>query len=126
MNDVRRRALRAALTGAIALGAVSVRALTLPSDGVIPRLFSPNGDGINDVVFFALDNPTLADVSGRVIDSSGGEVAELAPAGPSGPTPDSLVWDGRDRSGRIVRSGPYLFEIQGGGRRISGVVVVVQ
>jgi len=101
-------------------------ALTLNPNGVTPSIFSPNGDGVNDVVYFSLDNPTLANVAGKVLDCSGGDVADLAPAGAFAPTPDSLMWDGRDREGRIVRSGPYVFQIQAEGQVIGGVVVVVR
>ncbi|MBL0349246.1 MAG: hypothetical protein IPP68_02575 [Elusimicrobia bacterium] len=125
MRIHRRWGRRAALAGAMALAGMPLRALTLNTNGVLPRLFSPNGDGINDVVYFSLSNPALSDVTGRVLDVSGGEVSDLAPAGAFGPTPESLMWDGRDRSGRVVPSGPYLFEIQGDGQWIRGVVVVV-
>ncbi|HNF58872.1 MAG TPA: hypothetical protein PLN89_04800, partial [Elusimicrobiota bacterium] len=81
MRIHRRLGRRAALAGAMALAGLPLRALTLDTNGVIPRLFSPNGDGINDVVYFSLSNPTLSDVTGRVLDVSGGEVSDLAPAG---------------------------------------------
>lgn len=112
--------------GGMALFAVPAFALTLNPNGVVPRIFSPNNDGINDVVYFALDNPTLTGVSGKIMDVSGADVAELQAAGPLGPTFDSLVWDGRDRSGEPVPAGPYLYLIEGGGARISGVVVVAR
>lgn len=100
--------------------------LSLPAGGVIPRIFSPNNDGFNDVVYFALDNPTLDGVSGKILDLSGGTVADLSPAGPLGPTLDSLVWDGRDRSGAVVPAGVYIYLIEGGRQVLSGVVTVAR
>lgn len=101
-----------------------------PKTGVLPRLISPNGDGINDVVYFKLDNPTLAEIYGAVFDMSGGEVATLTRVTDLSiflpETVDALQWDGRDRSGRRVPAGPYVFRIQGDGNVFSGVVVVAQ
>ncbi len=99
--------------------------LTLdPHTGVIPRVISPNSDQRNDVVFFALENPRLSDVSGKIFDASGAEVADLVPS--VVPTVDSLIWDGRDRGGNVVPAGLYFFEITGEGKVISGAVAVAR
>lgn len=97
-----------------------------PATDVVPRIFSPNGDGINDVVYFKVDNPSVVQVSGVVVDMSGARVASLVPVSGSVPTPDSLVWDGKDESGNRVPSGPYVYRIDGGGSVLSGVVVVAR
>ena len=101
-----------------------------PETGVLPRIISPNDDGINDVVYFKLDNPTLAEISGAVFDMSGGEVASLTRVVDLSiflpETVDGLQWDGRDHSGRRVPAGPYVYRIQGDGNVFNGIVVVAQ
>ena len=97
-----------------------------PATDIVPRIFSPNGDGINDVVYFKVDNPNLSRVSGAVFDMSGAQVASLAPVTDNIPTPDSLVWNGKDQNGNSVPSGPYVFRIDGEGSVLSGVVVVAR
>ena len=98
--------------------------LSLDRAAVFPRIFSPNGDGVNDVVYFVVDNPRASSVSGKILDLSNGTVADLAPAGTGAPTPDSLVWDGRNKSGQIVPGGVYIYRIQGEGKTFTGTVVI--
>ena len=97
-----------------------------PATDVVPRVFSPNGDGINDVVFFKVDNPRQSQVIGLVFDMSGAHVASLAPAPNNLPTADSLYWNGRDENGSLVPPGPYIYRIDGDGSVLSGVVVVAR
>ncbi len=97
-----------------------------PATDVVPRVFSPNGDGINDVVYFNVYNPSVSQLSGVVIDMTGGRVASLVPVSNSVPTPDSLVWNGKDENGNSVPPGPYVYQIDGDGSVLSGVVVVAR
>ena len=102
-------------------------AMTLdPSTDVVPRIFSPNGDGVNDLVFFKVDNPRQTQVAGVIFDMTGAQVSSLLPAPNNLPTADSLYWNGRDENGSIVPPGPYLYRIDGDGSVISGVVVVAR
>jgi hypothetical protein len=117
-----RSAALAAWTAAVPLAA----APSLPAGAVQPRIFSPNGDGINDKVIFAVDNPNLDALEGEILDLAGGDVADLQPTGPGGPTPDALCWDGRDGSGRAVPAGAYVYRIAGGGVALTGSVVVAR
>ena len=87
---------------------------------VHPRIFSPNGDGYNDIVYFDLLNPGHDPVSGEVFDVQAAKVAELQ-ASPTG-----LQWDGRSSSGRVVPGGIYIYQIHVGTRRATGTVVVVK
>ena len=75
-----------------------------PASDVVPRVFSPNDDGVNDVVFFNVDNPRQSHVSGVIIDMTGARVASLLTVSGNIPTADSLVWNGRDESGNSVPS----------------------
>lgn len=100
--------------------------LSLDRAAVFPRVFSPNGDDVNDRVFFALDNPKGSSFTGKILDLSGGWVADLQAAGAGAPSPDALAWDGRDKTGHIVPAGVYIYKIEGEGRTFTGTVVVAQ
>jgi len=90
---------------------------------VYPRIFSPNGDGRNDVVLFQLNNSGNQSVGGTIFDMDAARVADLK----DGPVQGlSLIWDGKDSSGKTVRGGVYLYQITVGSDRVNGTVVVVQ
>lgn len=91
---------------------------------VRPRMITPNGDGRNDMVFFFYDNPRRDAVRLRILNLSGARVAEPSRAGAT--AQPSLVWDGRDNSGRKVPSGAYVYVLEGGRKRLTGTVVVVR
>jgi hypothetical protein len=105
---------------------LSATELTLDKASVFPRIFTPNGDGINDEVLFAIDNPKASSIEGKIYDVGGNEVADLKPAGAGAPTPDTLSWNGRDRNGTLARSGVYIYLIKGEGKSITGTVVVAK
>lgn len=100
--------------------------LTLDKASVFPRIFSPNGDGVNDRVLFVVDNPNGASVDGKIYDVDGAEVSDLRPAGAGAPTADTLAWNGRDRNGDLVAAGVYIYRVKGEGKTISGTVVVAK
>lgn len=99
--------------------------LSLDRASVVPRVFTPNGDGINDAVYFYLENPRQSALDGWVIDMSGAEVARLRPAGDAAAR-NVLMWDGRDASGHRVPAGVYIYKIRGEGKTFSGSVVVAK
>ena len=104
---------------------LAARAISLnPATDVVPRIFSPNGDGINDGVYFQLTNPTQSQISGIVLDMSGAKVAEIN-VSPTGGA-DLYYWNGRDENGCVVPAGPYIYLIDGEGAIVSGVVVVAR
>lgn len=97
--------------------------LVLDQANVYPRLFTPNGDGFNDNVFFVLENPNNSSVSGDVFDLAGRFVAHLKPLNGIGTT---LYWDGKDLNGIVVPSGAYLYKVQGEGKTFTGTVGVAR
>jgi hypothetical protein len=100
--------------------------LTLDKAAVFPKIFSPNGDGINDFIYFVIQNPKQSGVSGRIINMGGTEVSVLRPAGAGAPTEDTLMWDGRDASGHLVPPGVYIYEVKGEGKTITGTMVIAR
>jgi hypothetical protein len=86
------------------------------------KIFTPNGDGVNDEINFVYNNPKGVPVSGEIYDVYGARVADLR-AGRDG---SSLVWDGRDAEGETVAKGVYIYQIKGDGKMSNGTVVVAR
>jgi hypothetical protein len=107
-------------TGLYRVGSESAGGPSTVLQSVHPRLFSPNGDGYNDVVHFDLINPDQEPASGKMFDLQAAWVADLSPSALG------LQWDGRGPGGRIVPGGVYIYQILVGRRRVSGTVVVVK
>ncbi|MBI4531724.1 MAG: gliding motility-associated C-terminal domain-containing protein [Candidatus Latescibacteria bacterium] len=77
---------------------------------ISPNPFSPNGDGINDVVNIAYNIAKLnteRDVEMLITDLSGRSVVRFHRMRQSGTYVE--VWDGRDTSGKVVPPGIYLY-----------------
>ena len=109
------------LNPALLSRAVSLGSLTFT--GVYPRIITPNGDGANDKVGFYFDNPDMLPVDGQIFDLSGAKVASLQP----GRDPNSsLLWNGKDSSGRTVPGGIYLYQVESQGKQATGTVVVAR
>ena len=90
---------------------------------VVPsKVFTPNGDGVNDAVEIFFENPADELASGEVFDLTGARVAGLK----HGTTGSSLVWDGRDASGRPARMGVYVYQVRVGGETGNGTVVLAR
>lgn len=133
IDTVRRtRGRMKGLSGALVLLAglltppASLRGFELPKDAVYPRIFSPNGDGINDIVYFDLVNPLLDGIEGRIYDSDGATVADIRFDSYPGGNVERWVWDGLDGNGNAVRAGIYIYEVRGNGKTITGTVVVAK
>jgi len=109
----------AAASGITVLSPAITQGSLLGSLTVLPNPFTPNGDGINDVMRIGYDIVAVtraADVQVRVFDLSGRLVRKLyGGAGLSGHYDQSvlpeLAWDGHDTAGQRVPPGIYLVNV---------------
>ena len=96
---------------------------------ITPEVFSPDGDGYNDVTTINLsvfENDYTAKI--MIFDSQGKYVKNLVP-GQSIASQNRFIWNGLDENGRIVPAGIYIvfiemFDIQGDIKRFKKAVVV--
>ncbi|MCB4757452.1 MAG: gliding motility-associated C-terminal domain-containing protein, partial [Elusimicrobia bacterium] len=107
---------------------ISERSTSLHLDqaNVYPRVFTPNGDGFNDRVYFILENPNDTNVRGEILDMAGRNVAVLPPPTTTSGIGSTLIWDGKDSSGNVVPSGLYIYRITGEGKTFTGTVAVAR
>jgi hypothetical protein len=94
------------------------------------RLFTPNGDGINDEVDIRYDVRNveeLTQVQVRVYDLAGALIHSIGEGGALSGSFE-LSWDGRDAQGQLVRPGLYMYQVDlltdGGRKSEIGVVSV--
>lgn len=85
------------------------------------RIFTPNGDSLNDRVLFELINDEDELISGKIFDITGGFVAEMTVL-----DEDTISWQGQDRLGHTVPSGIYLYQLESQSQKISGSIVVAR
>ena len=72
------------------------------STSIIPNIFTPNGDGINDLLkILSVDDSE--EYSMTIFNRWGNKVFETIDA--------TVFWDGKDKSGSEVSDGVYFFEI---------------
>jgi gliding motility-associated-like protein len=114
-------ALPPVVGGRSAQGAQSLDGVSLTD--VAPRILTPNGDMMNDVVYFKFDN-TLSGlpIDTEVYDVNGAKISNLA----LNSNETALTWDGRNDSGQTVPSGIYIYSITIGSKRATGTVVVAR
>ncbi len=103
-----------------------VRAGAVDPANVYPRLISPNGDGVNDFVFFVLENKTGAQTKGTIYNSQMFKVSEVRESSLFILDRSILVWDGKDESGSVVSAGIYIYKVQVGDEAYTGTVGVVR
>ncbi|MFH1353195.1 MAG: hypothetical protein ABIH68_06470 [bacterium] len=95
-------------------------------NGPIPKIITPNGDGLNDFCEFFYDNPQNFAPAGKIFDITGAFVTNMANGPLRSNSSGSLRWNGFDSSGRVVRSGIYIYQIDAGGEVYNGTVVVAR
>jgi hypothetical protein len=89
---------------------------------VRPNPFTPNGDGFNDHVEFDFAGVTLQQPVLHVFDHDGAPVITVSQT-----VAEKIVWDGRDRNGREVLPGLYLYTLRDRGQNVaSGYIVVAR
>ena len=89
---------------------------------VAPRVFTPNGDGVNDTVVFTFDNPALVPLQGEIFDLAGAKIVDLKP----GADPElSLSWDGT-KNGEPAPGGAYFYQVDVSGSQANGVIILAR
>ncbi len=102
-------------------GSQSLGGITL--EEVKPRVITPNGDALNDVVFFQFDTSVAGlPIEGDIRDIRGARVSGME----MNVAEDALIWDGRDDNGRTSPSGIYIYSIKIGQNQATGTVVVAR
>ena len=82
---------------------------------VVPRVLTPNGDGINERAelsfsVYRMEGPGIFDVG--VYDLTGYRVRDLSFARPQASGKHRIFWDGRDDGGDLLAPGLYLLQIR--------------
>jgi gliding motility-associated-like protein len=80
----------------------------IPSKLEIPNVFSPNGDGSNDV--FYLKTANLTEITAIIFDRWGNKVYEVTSS------TGNIAWDGKNLSGKDVAAGTYFYMIKATGK----------
>lgn len=80
----------------------------IPSELTIPNIFTPNGDGVNDIYF--LKTSSLTEIKAVVYDRWGHIVYELDS------TNGNIAWDGKNQYGKDCAEGVYYYLIKSTGK----------
>ena len=80
----------------------------IPSDLVIPNIFTPNGDGSNDLFFVKATN--LDKINIVIVDRWGHRVYEISSE------TGNIAWDGKNQYGKDVADGVYLYTLKASGK----------
>jgi gliding motility-associated-like protein len=88
--------------------AYKVVKVDIPSKLEIPNVFTPNGDGVNDIFFLKVSN--LTEVSALIFDRWGNKVYDVVSS--SG----NIGWDGKSLNGKECPPGTYFYVIKAKGK----------
>ena len=80
----------------------------LPSKLEVPNVFTPNGDGNNDVFFLKVQN--VSDISAKVFDRWGNQIYE------TNSSTGNIEWNGTNQAGKDVPAGTYFYIIKATGK----------
>ncbi|MGZ4037065.1 MAG: T9SS type B sorting domain-containing protein, partial [Bacteroidia bacterium] len=88
--------------------ATTVVNVDIPSELVIPNVFTPNGDGINDM--FTVQSTNISDINCVIFDRWGVKMYDV--------TSDKgqIGWDGKNLFGKEVPTGTYFFILKATGK----------
>ncbi|MES2681298.1 MAG: gliding motility-associated C-terminal domain-containing protein [Bacteroidota bacterium] len=87
---------------------VKVIRVDIPSKLEIPNVFTPNGDGSNDIFFVRTAN--LSEISAVIFDRWGNKVYELTTE------KGNIAWDGKSNTGKEAPDGTYFYIITAKGK----------
>jgi gliding motility-associated-like protein len=80
----------------------------IPSKLEVPNVFSPNGDGSNDIFFLRAAN--LIEINAAIFDRWGNKVYEV------NSSTGNIAWDGKNQQGKECPSGVYFYTIKATGK----------
>ncbi|MGZ3901827.1 MAG: T9SS type B sorting domain-containing protein, partial [Bacteroidia bacterium] len=80
----------------------------LPSKLEIPNVFTPNGDGSNDLFFLHTTN--ITSITASIFDRWGNKVYEVTSE------TGNIAWDGKNQEGKECPSGTYFYIIKSTGK----------
>jgi gliding motility-associated-like protein len=80
----------------------------VPSKLDVPNVFTPNGDGSNDVFFLKVAN--ISEITAMIFDRWGNKVYE------STSSTGNIEWDGKNQSGKELPVGTYFYVIKATGK----------
>ncbi len=89
---------------------------------ISPRIFTPNGDGINDTVNFVFENPTHKNVSGQIFNIAGCLIKDNLYQN----SMSSFIWDGKNNNGILGKGGVYIYQIKVENEFFNGTIVLVK
>lgn len=87
--------------------AYQVITVEIPSELKVPNIFTPNGDGVNDLFFVKSTN--LSNIHMLIYDRWGALVYELAT------DKHNVAWDGKNQYGKEVAEGTYFYVLKATG-----------
>jgi hypothetical protein len=97
------------------LGAAASLGRVLGRARSVPRVFSPNGDGANEITYVEFQVSQVigsAPLQVRVFDLSGRPIVTLMDDAPAESDNFRVAWNGLDASQKLVPPGLYLFEVR--------------
>jgi len=80
----------------------------MPSKFEVPNVFTPNGDGSNDVFFLRVAN--ITELSAVIVDRWGNKVYEVIS------NTGNIAWDGKNFQGKDCANGVYFYIIKAEGK----------
>jgi gliding motility-associated-like protein len=88
--------------------AYQVVKVDMPSKLEVPNVFTPNGDGANDVFFLKVAN--ITELYAVIVDRWGNKVYEVTS------NSGNIAWDGKNLQGKECAVGTYFYIIKGTGK----------